>query len=342
MQLDVVDMQGKKVGAARAGRRRLRRRIKEHLFWEVVKAQLAAQAPAGTHATKTAASSCAAAARSPTSRRAPATPARVRAALRTSSVAAWCSGPQPRDYEYTVPKKVRRAALRLGALAAGQGEQGRRRRPSWPSTRPRPRRWSSVLKALGVGNGPGGRRARTTARSTKSVRNLASAKCLAPEGLNVYDILHYPALVITSEAVKAVESRILGDGGRAASPQGSEGRLKGQVMRSPEQIIKRPLLTEKGTAPQGDRRRDQTRCRGAMPSRCPRRSLFEVARDANKIEIRHAVEKLFKVNVAEGQDAPSCAARRSAWAGSWAGARTGRRRSSRWRPGRTSSSSKGA
>jgi large subunit ribosomal protein L23 len=65
-------------------------------------------------------------------------------------------------------------------------------------------------------------------------------------------------------------------------------------MRSPEQIIKRPLLTEKGTLlkdtggnPQGD----------LDPEAVKPQLLFEVAKDANKVEIRHAVEKLWNVNV---------------------------------------------
>ena len=51
---------------------------------------------------------------------------------------------------------------------------------------------------------------------------------------------------------------------------------------SPEQVIRRPIvLTEKS-----NRLREQNQV------------VFEVARDANKIEIRNAVEKLFKVKVA--------------------------------------------
>ncbi len=51
---------------------------------------------------------------------------------------------------------------------------------------------------------------------------------------------------------------------------------------SPEQVIRRPIvLTEKS-----NRLRDQ------------RQVVFEVARDANKIQIRAAVEKLFNVKVA--------------------------------------------
>lgn len=65
-------------------------------------------------------------------------------------------------------------------------------------------------------------------------------------------------------------------------------------MRSPEQIIKRPLLTEKGT------RLKET---GGNPGKeidpetLKSQLLFEVARDANKVEIRHAVEKLWNVSV---------------------------------------------
>jgi large subunit ribosomal protein L23 len=63
-------------------------------------------------------------------------------------------------------------------------------------------------------------------------------------------------------------------------------------MRSPELIIKRPLLTEKGTLlkdtggnPDGD------------PETVKSQLLFEVSKDANKVEIRHAVEKLWNVSV---------------------------------------------
>ena len=67
-------------------------------------------------------------------------------------------------------------------------------------------------------------------------------------------------------------------------------------MRSPEQIIKRPLLTEKGTRlkdtggrPGEDGELD--------PSTLKSQLLFEVASDANQVEIRHAVQKLWNVDV---------------------------------------------
>lgn len=52
-------------------------------------------------------------------------------------------------------------------------------------------------------------------------------------------------------------------------------------MREAHQIIRRPLITEKGT---------ELKDHGNQ-------YLFEVARDANKIEIKRAIESLFRVKV---------------------------------------------
>ena len=66
-------------------------------------------------------------------------------------------------------------------------------------------------------------------------------------------------------------------------------------MRSPETVIKRPLLTEKGST---------LKETGGLPSlegidseKVQSQIMFEVLRDANKIEIKHAVEKLWNVEV---------------------------------------------
>jgi large subunit ribosomal protein L23 len=66
-------------------------------------------------------------------------------------------------------------------------------------------------------------------------------------------------------------------------------------MRSAQSIIKRPLLTEKSA------RLRETGGAASAPAEgdsYSQKVVFEVARDANKIEIRNAVEKLFKVKVA--------------------------------------------
>ena len=65
-------------------------------------------------------------------------------------------------------------------------------------------------------------------------------------------------------------------------------------MRTPHTIIKRPLLTEKSTRLRETGGHDVAF--GEDEEYAPKIA-FEVAKDANKIEIRRAVEKLFNVQV---------------------------------------------
>jgi large subunit ribosomal protein L23 len=65
-------------------------------------------------------------------------------------------------------------------------------------------------------------------------------------------------------------------------------------MQQPQSIIKRPLLTEKSTVLR------ETGGTGEVfgeEEEYAQKIVFEVAPDANKIEIRRAVEKLFNVDV---------------------------------------------
>jgi large subunit ribosomal protein L23 len=65
-------------------------------------------------------------------------------------------------------------------------------------------------------------------------------------------------------------------------------------MRSAQSIIKRPLLTEKSA------RLRETGGAAAAPvegDSYAQKVVFEVARDANKLEVRRAVEQLFSVSV---------------------------------------------
>lgn len=67
-------------------------------------------------------------------------------------------------------------------------------------------------------------------------------------------------------------------------------------MRSPQTVIKRPLLTEKSA------RLRETGGNAVAPAEgetYAQKIVFEVARDANKIDIRRAVEQLFKVSVTD-------------------------------------------
>jgi large subunit ribosomal protein L23 len=65
-------------------------------------------------------------------------------------------------------------------------------------------------------------------------------------------------------------------------------------MRSPQQIIKRPLLTEKTARL---RETGGAAHAAAEGEQYAQKVVFEVARDANKVDVARAVESLFKVSV---------------------------------------------
>ena len=67
-------------------------------------------------------------------------------------------------------------------------------------------------------------------------------------------------------------------------------------MRSPQTVIKRPLLTEKSARL---RETGGAATAAAEGEAYAQKVVFEVARDANKIEIRSAVQTLFKVTVTD-------------------------------------------
>ena len=67
-------------------------------------------------------------------------------------------------------------------------------------------------------------------------------------------------------------------------------------MKAAQSIIKRPLLTEKSS------RLRETGGNAVAPAEgesYAQKVVFEVARDANKVEVRRAVEQLFKVTVTD-------------------------------------------
>jgi len=67
-------------------------------------------------------------------------------------------------------------------------------------------------------------------------------------------------------------------------------------MREPQSIIKRPLLTEKSSRLRESGGGAAAKAEGEEYAQ---QVVFEVARDSNKIEIKNAVQSLFKVTVTD-------------------------------------------
>jgi large subunit ribosomal protein L4 len=118
-------------------------------------------------------------------------------------------GPQPRDYSYKMPKKAWRAALCLAI-----SERARDGRlivvESLDLPELKTKAAKAALEKLGakhalviLGEGEEG--------FLRAARNLAAHKILPIAGLNVYDILNYNELVMTSKTLKAIEDHLVKD-----------------------------------------------------------------------------------------------------------------------------------
>jgi large subunit ribosomal protein L4 len=112
-------------------------------------------------------------------------------------------GPHPRDYSYSVPKKVRRSALRSALTVRFTGLAMKVLD-------------KLELEAISTKNFNGIVRTFSLTKPLfvidkknevleKSARNIPFAKVLRVEGLNVYDIIKHEQLVLTLDALRRIE-----------------------------------------------------------------------------------------------------------------------------------------
>ncbi len=204
MMIEVFDKKGSKVSQIDLNAELYGGEVKEHLFYEVVKMQLANRR-AGTASTKTKGEVSGGGIK-PWKQKGT---GRARSGSNRSPV--WrhggtVFGPHPRDYSYTLPKKVMKEALR-NAVAYKLKEGKLRIYDALELDAPKSKLVLEVLKnsnlsnALIVIDGP-------NRNMELAVRNLKDFKLLNARGLNVYDILNYDTLVMTKGAFEKVEAMI--------------------------------------------------------------------------------------------------------------------------------------
>lgn len=116
-------------------------------------------------------------------------------------------GPKPRDYSYTLPKKARKAALR-SALSRRLEEQHLLVLDSFEMAEIKTSKAVGVLKALGLTNSHVLIIDERNQELNLSTRNIKGVKYLPVEGLNVLDILKHDSLILTRRAVDVVEGRL--------------------------------------------------------------------------------------------------------------------------------------
>jgi large subunit ribosomal protein L4 len=204
MQLDVINIKGEKVGQIDLADNVFSTEVKSHLLWEVVKAQQAAKR-AGTHSTKNR-DEVRGGGRKPYKQKGTGN-ARQGSTRSPNFVGGGkVFGPHPRSYEYTVPKKVRRQAL-ASALTLKAIEKKIVIVDELNLTTPKSKTMAEFLKKIGYESAVV-IESKSNVNLCKSVKNLQTAICLPPEGLNVFDILKYNGLVISKAVLKNVEARV--------------------------------------------------------------------------------------------------------------------------------------
>ncbi len=113
-------------------------------------------------------------------------------------------GPKPRQYKYSVPKKVKRLALK-SALAAKVQEGGLIAVNELSFEEPKTKQMTNVLSGLNVDTKALIITGENDANTIKSARNIEGVKAAKVNNINVYDILNHNKLIMTKEAIAKVE-----------------------------------------------------------------------------------------------------------------------------------------
>jgi len=125
-------------------------------------------------------------------------------------------GPQPRDWSYNMPRKMRHGALR-SALSERVREGNVFVVDGWNLEAPKTRDFSQSLTKLGLG---GSKTLIVDSLDNEnlllSARNLRHTKVVNSFSLNIYDLLYHDQLVLSREAANELE-QLLGKGEATAS-----------------------------------------------------------------------------------------------------------------------------
>lgn len=207
MKIEVKNISGKGVGSFDLDDTVFGADINEHLLWEAVKWQLAKRR-SGTASTKRYGE-----VRGSTKKvwKQKGTGQARQGSRRAPHFVGGGSvfGPKPRSYEYKLPRKIKKAALRA-ALSLRASESKIIVLDAW-GTDGKTKSVASALAAIGGSKKTLIVDAKTNEQLVRGAKNLATSQWLAPEGLNVYDILRHDTLVLTKEAADAVTAALRSD-----------------------------------------------------------------------------------------------------------------------------------
>jgi len=216
MKLPVYNLKRESVGEIELSDAVFGADVKEHLLYEVVKAQLASRR-AGTKATK---ERSAVSGSSKKLYRQKGTGRARQGSLRAPhhSGGGMAHALEPKDWSYRPPRKVRLGALK-SALSLFAKENRLIVVDAFDLAEIKTKSVVSALSALQATKKALIVDAKSNDKLQKSVRNLADHQYLPPEGVNVYDLLRHDHLIVSKDAIKAIESRLDGASDEDAAPK---------------------------------------------------------------------------------------------------------------------------
>jgi large subunit ribosomal protein L4 len=203
---DVFNMQRQKVGSIDLADEVFGTEVREHLFYEVVKAQLASKRQ-GTQSAKNRS------AVSGSSKKLYKQKGTGRARHGSIRAPVFVGGgqahpPRPRDWSYEPPRRVR--ALALTSALSKFGKEGRLLVvDNLDLNEIKTKKVLAVLAALNAKNKTLVVDSHENEKLRLSIRNCKEHQFLPPEGVNVYDLLRHDTLILSQGAAKALEQRCL-------------------------------------------------------------------------------------------------------------------------------------
>jgi len=214
VKLDVVTAAGKKAGSVDLDPSVFQAPVRPHLFHAEVRRQLAKRR-SGTHSTKNRAGVSGGGIK-PWKQK-----GTGRARQGTIRAPQWAGGgsvfgPVPRSYEHTLPRKVRKAALR-GALSQQLEAGNVKVVDELRLTEYKTKRVAKLLQDLSLEDAPV--LIVIDAEEPfleRSARNLPGVNVLRVAGLNVYDVLRHRRLLLTKAAAVAIGERLRGEAAETA------------------------------------------------------------------------------------------------------------------------------
>jgi large subunit ribosomal protein L4 len=200
-KLDVLNVNGQKVDEITLSDAVFGVEVNEHVLYEVVKNQLANKRQ-GTQSAKTRAE-VRGGGRKPWRQKG--TGRARHGSIRSPQ---WVGGgivfaPKPRDYRYTLPKKVRRLAMK-SALSAKVQSGEMIVLDSLNMNTPKTKEFAQILKNLNANKAliVMGEKNENVIKSASNIQGVQTALV---NTINVYDILKYDLFIITKDAVEKVE-----------------------------------------------------------------------------------------------------------------------------------------